>query len=508
MLVLIPAGACAFLAARDLVTGDVFASISLVIYVALLGAVGVLTRGNALVLVLVAYLLAPIPADNLLPQVLIFPDTDYALRSRDLFFLADLVTLAALIALRPELPKALLSRAWLAGLALLALYPTVIGVWLGAGQSVSAVAAGAVMPLRGLLVTLFVVAYVRRVGWDAALRDAVRTIVASATLLAFAVTLVTLAAWGKVQYSLGGYPLIVDGRPSLPGWGNNILANFFCVCAALLVLLRRRLGWSLPWIGATATVLVLGLLATQIRMATLLAIAILELPLILAVLRRVWPRRGPVRALASAGLAAVLLGLVTSTVLYMANPRYESLAPAPEAIMSHLPQIQPPKGIDSGGESVTSRGDMRVAATKVWLHNPVLGQGWNSWGWGKADENPRFVIAADPHTGFLWNLAETGALGLLLLYLVPAIAAWRNGHLWGLWLAVSCATVLELVNPNLRSGHFSVVFWVLVALGVLADTKSPRYQWRTWLRDSGNWLRGGEQPPAPIELDPTKKVLA
>ncbi|MGH3804618.1 MAG: hypothetical protein ACRDTD_31655, partial [Pseudonocardiaceae bacterium] len=107
-------------------------------------------------------------------------------------------------------------------------------------------------------------------------------------------------------------------------------------------------------------------------------------------------------------------------------------------------------------------------------HNPVLGMGWNSWGWAKSDENPRLALAIDPHNGLLWLVAETGAVGLILLYAIPAVLALaRPWALW-LWAVPLVATLLELVNPNLRNGHFAVVVWALIALAMLAPASVLR----------------------------------
>ena len=100
LLVLVGAG-LGFAAAYQVMNGSLIAALCLIPYLGVLCATWWLSRGNVLITVLVAYLVAPSPADNLLPQVLIFASTDFSLRPRDLLFLADLVLLAALLLIRP-----------------------------------------------------------------------------------------------------------------------------------------------------------------------------------------------------------------------------------------------------------------------------------------------------------------------------------------------------------------------------------------------------------------------
>ncbi|HEX3732449.1 MAG TPA: hypothetical protein VHU91_05940, partial [Mycobacteriales bacterium] len=274
-----------------LVKGDTGVAASVLPYTLLLVGVWMVSRGNLPVVVLVAYLIGPAPADNLLPQVFIFPVTDYALRPRDMFFVADLVLLAALaiLAVRGRAgsdsnadataPDHRWLRWWCAGLALLAVYPVVIGAWFGAGQSIPAVIQGATMPLRGIAVAGLIAMWLRWRSWEATLRDLARTFVVTGVLLALAAVgallLAHLAAPGQNQYSLLGYPLVVDRRPALPGWGNNILSNYLCVCVAILMILRRRMGWKPPVVFVTATALLLGLVFTEMRTAMLVSLLII-----------------------------------------------------------------------------------------------------------------------------------------------------------------------------------------------------------------------------------------
>ncbi|MGH3426348.1 MAG: hypothetical protein ACRDQZ_02035, partial [Mycobacteriales bacterium] len=169
-------------------------------------------------------------------------------------------------------------------------------------------------------------------------------------------------------------------------------------------------------------------------------------------------------------------------------------------------------GVDLGGESFSTRGGLLEAAAGIWSRNPVLGQGWNSWGWAKSSENHRLVIAVDPHNGLLWLAAEAGALGLLLLYAVPVACLLRRPWLLWLWSIPTIATLLELVNPNLRNGHFAVAVWSMIALAILAPRpvlhgplgeevsqgrpplKTYVEQWRRTCGYAIGWLRGGGKP--------------
>ncbi len=527
--------AISVLIAANLVRGEIGPVAALLPYLALLIGLWWVTKGNLLVLVLTAYLIGPGPADNLLPQVLIFPADDYALRPRDMFFLADLVLLAALVllAIRPDaarLPsgywapspsKTRWSRWWFGCLLLLSAYPVVVGIWFGAGQSVPAVIQGATMPLRAVAITGLVLLWVRRHGWETTVRNVARSVVGCGLVLALAaVTAALLArifAPDQTGVSVLGYPLITDRRPALPGWGNNILSNYLCVCLATLVLLRHRMRWRAGAAVGAGAVLLLGLVFTEVRIAMLLSLLIVAVPMLSAVLRRLWPRRGAVVALTGTALVAVLLVLVAAVTLPVLNPRFETLTPG--VLAKELPRTptgneRPERdsfdtgsGVDLGGESFSTRGGLVDAGLDVWSRNPLLGTGWNGWGWAKSEENPRLALAVDPHNGLLWLVAETGVLGLLLLYAVPVLLALRRPRLAWLWVIPAIATLLELVNPNLRNGHFAVVIWVMIALLIAAPrsdiattsavddgapppTPTIRRQWYTATSHAFAWLRG------------------
>lgn len=494
-------------AAVQVMNGSLVAALCLIPYLGLLCAVWWLSRGNVLVLVMVAYLIAPSPADNLLPQVFIFASTDYALRARDLLFLADLVLVGALLLLRPPLPAGRLARTWLVALLLLAAYPVVVGLVAGVGQSVPAVLQGAVMPLRGVGMVVLVTWWARTRGWDAAVRDLGRTLVLAAGLIALAEVALLVLARGELNFSLFNYPLVTDGRPAVPGWGNNILANFFCSCLAVITFWGHRLGWRVRWRVALAVLLVIGLAYTEVRIAMMLALLIIETPVVLALVRWLWPRRGAVLALVTGVVVGAALALTTVTLLYKLNPRFETLLPgflSEYIVTEEVDQtVAPPSSgdvvIDPGGESLSTRGQLLRAAVDVWSRSPVVGTGWNGWGWAKGEGEYHQPIAVDPHNGFTWLLADTGVLGVLLLYLVPLALAWRRWDLWWLLAVPGVATMLEMVNPNLRNGHFAVLVWASIALAFAAQPPEQRYTILRWLRDAWDWVRGRE--PQPIEGD-------
>jgi hypothetical protein len=501
LLVLVGAG-LGVAAALQVMTGGLVAALCLVPYLGVLCAVWWFTRGNVLATVLVAYLIAPSPADNLLPQVYIFAGTDYALRERDMIFLADLVLLAALILLRPSLPESWLARAWLGALALLAVYPVVVGLVMGVGQTVPALLQGATMPARGIGVVVLIAWWARTRGWDLALRDLGRTVILSGVVIAVAEVVLLLMAGGELNFSLFNYPLVTDGRPAVPGWGNNILANLFCTCLAVVAFLGHRLQWRLRWRVLSAVLLLIGLAYTEVRIAMMVALVVIETPVVLAVVRRLWPRRGALVALASGLVVGVVLGLTTVTVLSAINPRFSTLLPGFIAqyvtedgtAVAPSPQVDPETGVDQGGASISTRWALIKAAVDVWQRSPVVGTGWNGWGWAKGEPGAyQQLVAVDPHNGFTWLLADAGVLGLVLLYLAPVILALRRLDLWWLIAVPAVATALEMVNPNLRNGHFAVVVWAVLALAFAATPPARRYTVKNWVLDAWDWIRG--RPP-------------
>jgi len=489
------------LVARAAVAGEFAVALAVLPYLMLVLGLWWLTHGNVVVVVLAAYLVGPAPADNLLPQVFIFPHTDYALRARDMFFLADLVLLFAVLMLAwqsrfvtsrfvsfpensaaPTMPDLRWLAWWCGSLAVLAVYPVLTGIWWGAGQSVSAALQGATMPLRAVIIAGLVVLWVRLHGWEATVRDTARTVIVAGALLAVAAVAALLIAQvlapGQPQFFAFGYPLVVDHRPALPGWGNNILSNYLCVCVVAAVLLRQHIRWPRGGTLVAIAMLLLGLVFTESRVAMLVSLIVVFTPIVIGVLRRIRPRRGALPAIAAASSVAVLLCVVTAVALPILNPRFNTLTPG---VLAHqLPRASDPNyatqhrssgpesGADVGGESFSTRGGLVQAATAIWQRAPIVGSGWNSWGWAKSEENPRLVVAVDPHNGLLWLLAETGALGVLLLYAIPIALAVRRPRLAWLWAVPAVATLLELVNPNVRNGHFAVVVWVLVTLAMTA----------------------------------------
>jgi hypothetical protein len=506
------AGALAIAGGYRVTQGGTVAALLLAPYVALLCLVWWLTRGNLLVLVLVSYLIAPSPADNLLPQVFIFPPGDLALRARDMFFLADLVLLVALVVARPPWPRGRLLRAWLLSLLVLAVYPVAVGLLAGVGQSVPAVLQGATMPLRGIGVIVLVVWWARTRGWDVAVRDCGRTLVLCAAVIVVAELVLKLLAGGQLNYSLFGYPLVVDGRPSVPGWGNNILANLFCVSLAALTFLRKRLAWRTHWVVALSVLLLVGLAYTGARVAMVLALVVVEVPVALHATRWVWARRGPVLAVLTGVVVAGVLGIGSTVALYYLNPRFSTLTPS--FVLQYLPNagggadstivtaVDPETGVDLGGASISTRSGLIRSALQIWSEHPLLGTGWNGWGWAKQHTDYPQVVGIDPHNGITWLLVDTGVLGLLLLYLLPVVQAVRRLDLWWLWAVPAVATALEMVNPNLRIGHFAVLVWAFLALGFAAPAPTRRFSLARLPRQAYTWIQGREPPPPAAAAEP------
>lgn len=503
--------------ASELAAGHRAVAIAVAVYVLLIAVAWRLTRGNVVVVVAFAYLLAPAPADNILPQLNIFPVSDLSVRPRDAFYLADIVLLGAIVALRAQVWRVLveerLVRWWMVGLAVLATYPILIGLWFGPGQPVSALMQGATMPLRGVGIVMLVAAWARLRGWQLAVRDITRTIVLCGAALAVCVVLAVVAARGEQQFSAFGYPLIVDTRPALPGWGNNILANFLCVCVAICVFCRSALDFSRKWLLlALIGVALVGIVFTQVRTAMMCALVLALTPVAVAVVRRVWPSRGGVWAITAGVMTGIMLTVVTAAALPLINPRFSTLTPS--VIRDGLPDrgktydttkdpeqstVDASTGVDLGGESASTRGKLARAAGKLWWRNPVAGIGWNGWGWGKSELAPMgpppivpLVVGVDPHNGLLWLLAEAGVLGVVLLYAIPAWVAARTPGRWWLWAPLVVATVLELVNPNLRNGHFAVAVWALAVLALMrgADSTAQPATMRAWVYRAVRSLRG------------------
>jgi hypothetical protein len=381
---------------------------------------------------------------------------------------------------------------------------------------VPAVFQGAVMPLRGIGVVVLVAWWARTRGWDDSVRDLARTLVICGVIIAIAEVVLVAMAGGELNFSLFGYPLVTDGRPAVPGWGNNILANLFCTCLAVITFIGHRLGWRTRWRVLVSVLLLIGLAYTEVRIAMMLALLIIETPVALLVVRKLWPRRGAVVALVTGAVLGVALLLASTSLLFAMNPRFNTLVPGfvQEYLTSDTGEpLQPAPSADSvdqGGDSISTRAALLKAAVHVWRINPVLGTGWNGWGWAKSNADLgeyQQIVGVDPHNGFTWLLADAGVLGILLLYLIPVILALRRWDLWWLLAVPGVATALEMVNPNLRNGHFAVLVWAFLGLGFAAVPPAQRYTFVQWIRDAWNWLRGRPVQPAGVTVQREPGVL-
>jgi hypothetical protein len=125
----------------------------------------------------------------------------------------------------------------------------------------------------------------------------------------------------------------------------------------------------------------------------------------------------------------------------------------------------------------------------------------------QVSENLLQPVAVDPHNGFTWLLADTGMIGLVLLYLVPVLLCLRRLDLWWLLTVPVVATALEMVNPNLRNGHFAVLVWAFFALAFTASEPASRYTLRHLAGDGLNWIRGKDGPAPPATPSQRTEVV-
>jgi hypothetical protein len=231
-------------------------------YVAVLGAAYWLSRGNSFAVLLVAYLVAPPPADHVLPQVALFPDGDLGSNRTTAFIGADIVLLLMVLARPPRIPRSTRLRTYLILLAATAVLFTLLGLR-SHDPRLAAVLAGAAVPVRGLLIAAVTAGRIEFFGWRETVRDWGRAVVVAMTLLGAVGLVLAVAYVGVGDARLFGRSVVVDKVVQVPGWGSPVYAAGMLVGLAALVVLRQRIGFKPATQAVCGLVMVGGMLATQ-----------------------------------------------------------------------------------------------------------------------------------------------------------------------------------------------------------------------------------------------------
>ncbi len=267
-----------------------------------------------------------------------------------------------------------------------------------------------------------------------------------------------MAAMGFVTFLAS---FVLDRRVSIPGWGNNVLANALCVAVLLALWLHSRSKQKGLYLILVLCCL-LGIVASGTRSALFVSTA----TVLIYGLSLLFPSRNRFLAIVSAGLllTAIFLSqytLIINTLIQL-NPRVETFT---RLINIETLRSQDFLTVISQDSSLNSRLILYRASWMMFLERPLFGVGWGQWNWLKSDYDVAFKVLLDPHNGFLWSLAEGGVVGFVLIY----------GTLFGLLLRfksfyfkymIIVLLVLELTNANLQKPLYGVLVALILALGM------------------------------------------
>ncbi|MFO7535127.1 MAG: O-antigen ligase family protein [Kiritimatiellia bacterium] len=238
--------------------------------------------------------------------------------------------------------------------------------------------------------------------------------------------------------------------------GKGILLIYWCLCCcfALLVVDRTRL----IYLAAMGIYLLFFILKFHRHMYMSIALAALLTGLF--AFRRYRQKMGRIL-----GLTFVLL-LLTASMIAWGPPvlgRYVELS---------WKRLQSLQGIEST-ETVTYRLLENQYAWIAIKHSPLVGIGYAN-GYRPAIYGPKDNLATFIHNGYLWILVKSGFLGfmaflaLFYLFLKQAMASWArmtDGIFRGIILG-SAVCILGLLLANMSAPYF-MQDWEVAAIGIL-----------------------------------------
>ncbi len=267
-----------------------------------------------------------------------------------------------------------------------------------------------------------------------------------------------MAAMGLVTFLAS---FVLDRRVSIPGWGNNVLANALCVAVLIGLWLHSRTkqkGLYLCLVGFC----LLGIVASGTRSALFVSMA----TVLIYALSLFIPTCNRFLATSTAFilLTAIFLSQYAFLIdtLIQLNPRVETF--------TNLLSIETLRNQDlltviSQDSSLNSRLILYKASWMMFLDRPLFGIAWGQWNWMKADYDVPFKVLLDPHNGFLWSLAEGGIVGFTLIYgtLIGLLLRFKSFYFKYIILVL---LVLELTNANLQKPLYGVLVAFILALGL------------------------------------------
>lgn len=402
-------------------------------------------RVTAPVRLLYAYLATPYFANRAFGEVWLGPSTELSAGTFAPLLFGDAVLMLVLVRERVRPPiLALVAVAWLALPAVNAL-----------GS-------------EGFAVGAFAYQYLVLVRWILVATYVAKAAAGPRPAITAAAVVVHLGIIFGVMAALSGFAAVATGaRFGFPGWGANVYANALTVVAVLSAWLARgRRRWTL---GAVVAACLFGIVGSGTRFA-LVAVAV---GLAFVVLLRLVPAR------ARAGVVASLI-VVAASVATLApgwvlgplgdlNPRLRTVGGVTFDRGTQLADVLTALGRES---TVRTRLTLWQGSWRMFVERPLGGVGWGQWNWRKADHGVGFPVLLDPHNGYLWWIAEGGAVAILAA--TAALWVWlARFRAAPFHLALLLVLFLELTNANVQKGLFGVLAAVLAGMA-WSETRPAR----------------------------------
>lgn len=264
----------------------------------------------------------------------------------------------------------------------------------------------------------------------------------------------------------GSVAVLTGSRFGLPGWGVNVYANALAVVGAVC-------GWRAIYDGrgrALQVVLLLGCVAGIVGSGTRLSLLILVGALAWSAGAAVVSRRARVFAHLSVGAVAgvVVVGFIGSILMALGsvNPRFSTIGGLEVTQSTGALQVIEAVQRES---SVRTRLTLWQASLAMFAERPVAGVGWGQWNWLKSDYGADLDVLLDPHSGFLWALAEGGVVGFAVYLVLFALLVSTRPSMPA--LALLLAQVLEFTNANLQKPLYAVLVGLLLAFALALDRR-------------------------------------
>lgn len=419
---------------------------------------------------LVAILAVPGNVDNLMPQMLLDPNS-LANNTAPAVSVVDLLIVwAVLLNLREgrlHLGTGYPRAALLIGVVVTVL--AMVSAWIGAASGVPLEAA-----IRGTLTITRIPAIIALAIGLQGRHEGGRWIVAASAIAG-----VALLGNGLYTSTVGDFPRFTASTFGRNGFALALVLTAIGAGGLALSLYQRATPrrWLVVVAALLAVACIYGTLATGTRMAVLALVPALVVGLVVS---KFWLIRRNVPAVAIA--VTLLVATMAASNLTAEGGRALSglLDPGNTVDIITNPDDEPE------WSPVRSRSDFWSHAVAMAVENPIAGVGPYQWNFQRYERDPTAVrVVADPHNAYLQLAAEYGIPALiayLVLLAVVAIgilhAAWRNREplsfaTVALVVAAALYPVTELTNSHLFNVRMGAVGWIVMACALVVMRNPP-----------------------------------